>query len=120
MNTNKLQISKLVDKFLTLKKPERLPINSIDMNYKAHFGKLNCWEIRQKHKGYLIAISIEGFMYPSFLIPDEWDTSKTYNIELEITDGCSNTQCDWSCNGCTSKVKIVDSTNNLVTILRYN
>lgn len=122
MNTNTLQIEKLVRKILTFKRPEKIPINSLNMNYKAHFGKLNCWEIRKKSPiSCLVATSDEdNSMFPSFIAPDEWDKSKTYNIELQLAAGCSNNKCDWSCNGCNSLVQVVDITNNQVTILRYN
>ena len=98
---------------------KQTPITTVGMEYKAGYDSFaHIWEIRNS-KGLLVAWNLGARILPAFKIPSDWLTSRTYQVELKFTDGCTNSQCNWSCNGCTAKGGILDITNNMVTILKY-
>lgn len=99
--------------------PQKTPITTLGMEYKAEYDSFMwCWSIQNKEGG-VEAWEIKHLDCPSFTVPTDWLESRTYLVELKTTDGCTNSQCNWSCNGCTAKGRILDITNNMVTILKY-
>ena len=99
--------------------PQKTPITTVGMRYKAEWNDvIDYWFIMDIKKDIVIARSIVANL-PLFIAPTEWLPSRTYLVELKTTDGCTNSQCNWTCNGCTAKGRILDITNNMVTILKY-
>lgn len=90
---------------------------SANLNYLAAFIN-NYWCIKTiKHE--IIANNDPASALPSFEVPATWDTRIFQLVELKMQEGCANSKCEWTCNGCTAKTTMVDTTNNLVTILKY-
>ena len=96
---------------------EQTPITTLNMDYVAVYSNDN-WILKDK-KGATIAFNFHSLYCPQFIAPDKWLKTEVYQVELKFTDGCTNSQCNWTCNGCTAKGRILDITNNMVTILKY-
>lgn len=102
----------------TIKKiaPSEAPITTLNMDYVAVYWREK-WIIKDKI-GVTIAASNLPY-FPSFTLPTDWLTTEVYQVELKMQEGCANSKCDWTCNGCTHKTTMLDTTNNFVTILKY-
>ena len=96
---------------------EQTPITTLNMDYVAVYSN-DRWVIKDK-KGATVASSCDSDNITKFIAPFFWQDSQTYQVELNFTDGCTNSQCNWTCNGCTAKGRVLDITNNMVTILKY-
>ena len=99
-------------------KPPPLPINMIYKGYYIESVKGGYWVLVNRESDKLIARSVAS-SFPRFKVPEDWLTSRSYAVELQMVAGCSNSKCNWECNGCTSKATILDIKNHRVTILKY-